>query len=327
MNKLIVLVLLLVSMMLAACTSGSGGSDSSPDNEASDSGTGEDNVNSGGTGSGGTVSPSTATPTPGTVPSGETDNSDGSDVNSHEIRFLNRLVSSEDFNFWGCFTEESDNTLVLILYQDDASQKVGFFGINVETSEDYIEISWRADANTLTLSDNVGSARFSDYTFESDFVWRAEFNTGDFTDQVACGLFDQDGQFLGDTDPQDNGGDSSIDHGEKFLNRNVSDDDFNAWACTETETPSNTFNMALLRTEGGDGVGAFIINGGDAIIVSWAASEADLVLEDNAGETVVFSDYNFSDPTDWTATLEFSFTDYSNEVGCILINQDGQKVD
>lgn len=182
----------------------------------------------------------------------------------------------------------------------------------------------------MTVTDGSGQATFSDYSFRSDVEWTANLRNGDYADAVVCGLYNQDGEFVGEGGNDGNQGAEDPEPVEEnpetpFLTRFESDTDFTFWSCAESE-PVNRFSFTISKSADDENIGVLSINGGDAVQVAWQADRTNFVLSDSAGNTATFNGYSFGSATEWNADLSLSWADYNQPVICQLFDQDGNPV-
>ncbi|MCB1756757.1 MAG: hypothetical protein KDJ38_14635 [Gammaproteobacteria bacterium] len=312
-------------LSLSACGGGGGGGGgndggSNEDNNSSGSNNGSgssggsqpDGLNSGGSGSTGTLTPSTTRPGGsgvGSDPGNEGGQSTPTGVDNSEEQFITYYNSETDYGFWGCFTQNTDNTLYMFLWNNDERGNYGGFGIN---EEDMFEITWKADSSALTLSDDTASATFSNYTFLNAYRWDADFQTGDFKDTVKCGLYDQDGVLVKEgastiTQLISNGQDGN-------------DPELNGWACTSSQY--NPYSAIYLDNK----QFAIAFNEEDVFSGTWSATEDEkkVLLTFDDESTIEFVNVDFASANKFT--LDWNL-DPLRPYSCQRVDLDGNPIE
>lgn len=118
LKKFRLAMFLLIAVALSACGGGGGSSpvEDDPNGEQPAENTdnnGQDTDTSQDPEPGSTLKPSTSVPSQNDQ--GQGSSGSGSDL---ESRFINRLVSETDYNFWACFATDPDALIVMILGKD-----------------------------------------------------------------------------------------------------------------------------------------------------------------------------------------------------------------
>lgn len=330
MKKMLGVLLVSLALSVTACGGGGGGSSTVDNNgESSNGSNGSDSgsdLNSGGTGSSGPVSPSNLGGVQNEVEDtgGSTIGTGGGGSSSEDARFITYVNSSEDYGIWGCATLNSENVIYMLLWDTSDQGQIGKIWINPEDNPDPYDLTWDAAGGDLNLLSGKESLTFADYQFEDDYTWVATFKLGEFSDDTACFMFNQDGEYLGDLDPQDNGGGGTTetDPAEIFLTHYNDDTDFSQWGCF-TQNSENLIAMILVEDEDSK-YGAMRINDSDFFSIVWGADDTTLVVQESETSSAVFSDYSFSAANSWEATVTIG--DFQDEVVCNLYDQSGNQL-
>lgn len=235
----------------------------------------------------------------------------GGPVNSNEQRFVNRAVSTEDYELWICGGEREDEVVAIPMWVNANGEKFG--ALAFAGDEEAVAADWGANGRTVAVASAYDAVYLNGYRFTSTSQWAASLESDRFDAAVTCYLFDQDGN------PVE--GEAIVEPtvAELLVNGDAIDQLVDEWHCSTSSDEQYTIAFA------NSGQGLWVFEDGSTFPGSWEMTGDDsLRYTIENGGSVEQYDLLFEGYHDFSGTLEIGESTFGT--ACSRYDMDGNRV-